>query len=396
MRLNNMYEFKCDNKYNKKLHIPDFSSRYYNIFNSTKKNIIIIKDEFDQSTFRYRGYNVIQSMKDNKKYNLDCFLYKELFTLYDILDKIDLVILQRTFWSFELETFINVLKINNIKIIFDIDDLIYNPKYVPEYLNSIADYSKNRSNYYFSYSIKLYLIAKMCDGFIVTTKNLQDKIKKNFNKPVWIFHNYLNIEQEKISKEIINLKKKSFSSKKFIIGYFSGSRSHKRDFEIVESALIKLMNKYDDIYIKIVGYMDLHSNFNIFKDKGRIIFSKYVPFEELQYEIGQVDLNIIPLQKHDFNDCKSELKYFEASIVNTLTCATDNDVFKNVINDGVDGFLSDEMSWFEKIEYIYLNYNNLDKVVETARIKCLNEYGNKNQEKNLEKMYDEIFQNLNI
>jgi hypothetical protein len=122
--------------------------------------------------------------------------------------------------------------------------------------------------------------------------------------------------------------------------------------------------------------------------------SDYVPYEELQYEIGQVDLNIIPLQKHEFNDCKSELKYFEASIVNTLTCATDNVIYKNVITDGEDGFLSDETSWFEKIEYIYLNQDKLKHVVDNARNKCFNEYSSGEQEELIEKVYDDIFNTL--
>ena len=45
---------------------------------------------------------------------------------------------------------------------------------------------------------------------------------------------------------------------------------------------------------------------------------KFVPYQELQYKIGSVDLNVIPLQKHEFNNCKSELKYFEASIVDKV------------------------------------------------------------------------------
>ena len=390
-----MYDLKYEKKFKTGLNFPDFFYRYSNLLNSDKINIIIIKDKFDQSTFRYRGYNVIQTMKNNKKYNVNCFLYKELGELYSILDKLDLVILQRAVWSFELESFISILKKNNIKVIFDIDDLIYSPRYVPKYLNNVSRYDNQTINYYFSYSKRLELIAGMCDGFIVTTQNLCKNIKKDFNKPVWIFHNYLNLEQEKVSKEIIELKKESFSNKIFLIGYFSGSNSHKRDLEIVEPALLKLIDKYENIYLKIVGYMKLSKELQKLKEERRIIFSEYVSFEELQYEIGKVDLNIVPLQKHEFNDCKSELKYFEASIVNTLTLATDNVVYQNCIDDGIDGFLSDEFSWFEKIEYIYLNYLKLQNIVDNARIKCLKEYGNQKQENNLEKMYDDIFDTFN-
>ena len=88
------------------------------------------------------------------------------------------------------------------------------------------------------------------------------------------------------------------------------------------------------------------------------------------------------------------LKYFEAGIVNTLTCTTDNVVYKNVIEDGFDGFLSDEISWYKKIEYIYLNYDKLDSSDENTRKKCYNNYGNKEHEKVLKELYDEIIEKL--
>ena len=387
-----MYTFECNEDFSNTLNIPDFLTRFQNISSSEKRNVIFIKDEFDHSCFRYRAYNVIQSMKNNEKYNVNCFLFNELNALYDILDKIDLVILQRAIWTFEIESFIHILKENDIKVLFDMDDLIYSPKYVPKYLNSIGRYANHELTNFFGYSKRLEKIAEMCDGFIVTTESLANHIKKDFNKPAWLYHNYLNLEQQEVANKIINLKKETYSDEKFVIGYFSGSNSHKRDLEIAETAILKLMKNYDDIYLKIVGYMNLSPQLKQLKSEGRLEFSKFVPFEELEYEIGKVDLNIVPLQKYEFNDCKSELKYFEASIVNTLTCATDNVVFKNVIEDGIDGFLSDEYSWYEKIEYIYLNYPNLSNIIDSAREKCLKEYGNEEQEKSIEKLYDEILE----
>lgn len=389
-----MYMLNCDEKYDSNLEVPDFSIRYSNLLNSYKMNIIIIKDDFNHPTFRYRGFNLFQTMKNNNKYDLNFFNVTELDSLYGLLDKITLVIIQRTPWSFEVENFINVLKSNNIKVLFDIDDLIYNPKYVPSYLNSISNYTEATMNHMFSLSKRYEMLAEKCDGFIVTTEFLKKNVEKDFTKPVWVFHNYLNLKQEKISKEIVSLKDETYSDEKFIIGYFSGSPSHKRDLEIVESALLKLMDEYDNIYLKIVGPMELSKELKKLKDKGRIIQSNKVSFEELQYEIGKVDLNIIPLQKHNFNECKSELKYFESSIVNTFSCATDNEVYKEVINDGIDGFLSDELSWFEKIENIYLNQDKLKDIIDNARIKCYKNYGNKEQEKDLEMMFDDIIETL--
>lgn len=389
-----MYKLKYDEKFDMQLNIPDFSKRYLDLFESKKKNIIYIKDVFDNSTFRYRTYNVIEAMKNSTKYHINCFLVKELYSIYNLIDKLDLVILQRAKWSFELESFIRILKQNNKKIVYDMDDLIYNTKYVPKYLNSIGDYSEFSIDSFFALAKRYELIASISDAFIVTTNSLKENILKDFNKPTWILPNFLNQEQQIISEEIVKLKNKNYSHDKFVIGYFSGSNSHQRDLEIVEYAIIRLMDKYDDIYLKIVGFMNLSQNFERLKKQGRIVFEKFVPYEELQYKIGSVDLNIIPLQKHEFNNCKSELKYFEASIVSTISCATNNTVYNNIIEDGKDGFLCSEMDWYEKIEYIYLNKNNLGKIINNAKNKCYKLYGNDNQETQITKIYDEIIESI--
>ena len=54
-----MYNLKCKKEFDMQLNIPNFSKRYLDLFNSEKKNVIYIKDVFDNSTFRYRTYNVM-------------------------------------------------------------------------------------------------------------------------------------------------------------------------------------------------------------------------------------------------------------------------------------------------------------------------------------------------
>lgn len=389
-----MYRLKCDTEFDMQLDVPEFSIRYYQLLNSKKKNIIYIKDVFDNSTFRYRTYNVMEAMENNFKYFVTCFLVSELYSIYKLLSKIDLIILQRAKWSFELESFIRIVKEKKIPIVYDMDDLIYHTKYVPKYLNSIGDYRDFTVDSFFALSKRYELIASSSDGFIATTNDLKQHLECDFNKPVWLMPNFLNKEQEEESRKICLLKEKNYKRDKFVIGYFSGSNSHQRDLEIVESAIIKLMDKYPDIYLKIVGYMSLSKEFEKLKKDGRILIDKFVPFQELQYKIGEVDLNIIPLQNHEFNHCKSELKYFEASIVDVVSCATDNNVYHNIIEDGKDGFLCTEMDWYDKIEYVYLNYDKMKNVIKSAKNKCYQLYGNNRQEERILNLYDDIIESI--
>ena len=389
-----MYNIKCDKKYDYDLKVDSFNDRYFKILNSKKKNVIYIKEVFDNSTFRYRAYNVIETMDLSNNYCVSCFLVDELKKIYNIIDKIDIFIFQRSKWNFEIATFMAILKEKNKIIVYDMDDMIYDTRFVPEYLNSISYYDDSTIDSFFALSKRYELVINKCDAVIVTTNNLAESIKRNLNLPTWILRNYLNKEQISVSEKVVNMKDKRYDSSKFIIGYFSGSNSHKRDLEVVESALVKLMNKYDNIYLNIVGYMDLSDKLKELKNKGKVFFSKFVSYEELQYEIGKVDLNIIPLQKHEFNDCKSELKYFEAGIVNTISLATNNSVYTDIINHGQDGFLTDELSWFDKLEYIYLNKDNLSKIIERANKKCHKLYDYDKQVTKIENIYDSIIKKL--
>ena len=101
-----MYKYHYQKVFDYSLSIPSFSERYTKLKNSKKKNVIYIKDIFDSSTFRYRAYNVMETMSRSKEYFVTCFLVTELKNLYDLIDKIDLIILQRAKWSFELDNFI--------------------------------------------------------------------------------------------------------------------------------------------------------------------------------------------------------------------------------------------------------------------------------------------------
>ena len=116
------------------------------------------------------------------------------------------------------------------------------------------------------------------------------------------------------------------------------------------------------MFFKIVGLMELSSSLKEYYEKGRILMENLVPYEELQYKMASVDLNIIPLRDNSFNSSKSELKYFEASVVGTVTCATNNCVYQDVICDQKDGFLCDNTHWFDTLEYIYLHRDQFSKI----------------------------------
>lgn len=103
-----------------------------------------------------------------------------------------------------------------------------------------------------------------------------------------------------------------------------------------------------------------------FKASGQLTFEPLVDFISLQRIISSVNVNIVPLVKNDFTDCKSELKFFEAAIVKTITCASPSYTYTSCIKDGETGFLCQPGMWYKKIRDIYLKKVDVNGINQKA------------------------------
>ncbi len=369
------------------LNVDSFQSRFQKLFLEGKK-VVYIKNQFDHSTFRYRCYNVVQAMSKQQKYVLTYFLSSEIPKINKYLERVDILILQRAMWDLNIENIIFSAKNLGIKVVYDIDDLIINPKYVPLYLNNLGMVNEwgNFWDMHFSTAAKYYTVAVECESFIATNKFLGDFLKEDFQKEVHIIPNFLNQEQEYHSEKIRREKEKYI--KPFVLGYFSGSPSHKEDFNLIVQDIKSFLTKYDDTFLKIVGYIELPKELEDCED--RIIQVPFVSYEELQYEIGEVDVNLVPLQQNLFNNCKSELKYFEAGVTNVVSCCSPTYVYKQIVKDGENGYLCKEGEWFEKLSFIYENHDKVAEIVKKACKTSLDLYGVRKQSAIITKVYDSI------
>lgn len=382
-----MYRIDRPENFTLELNIDSFEIRFQKLFKEGKK-IVYVKNQFDNSTFRYRYYNVEQAMSKQKEYVVTCFQSSEIPLILRHLQNIDILILQRAMWDLDMGNLVGAAKGLGIRIVYDIDDLIMNPKYVPIYLNNLGIIN-NTDNYFdvhFNFASKYYTLAVESDSFITTNTYLSNILKKDFEKGTYIIPNFLNEEQETHSVNICRERAKD--SSKFLLGYFSGSPSHKEDFNLIAGDLKSLFEKYDDIYLKIVGYIDIPNELKGFED--RIIQVPFVSYEELQYEIGEVDVNLVPLQQNIFNNCKSELKYFEAGIVDVISCCSPTYIYQNIVEDGINGYICRDGEWFSKLEYIYKNQNKMVDIVKNAHKTSVEMYGVSNQEKAITTVYDSI------
>jgi glycosyltransferase involved in cell wall biosynthesis len=358
-----------------------------------KNKVVYIYEKSDSSTFRYRVYNMCQTLAYSSEWAGSYFFENELHLLDDYLDRVNVIILVRVRWSIVMDEFVNKIKKGGALVGFDTDDLVFDVEKIPLIMNTLnIDFSNSENySYWFSYVSRLWLMGKKCDFFVSTNKFLCDKIENSFNKPTFIVNNFLNKEQIKISSELFSrkIKESNQKNKKFRIGYFSGTPSHINDFKKISGEMVQLLEDFPNIILDVAGYMEFPDNMKDLAKKGRIIHSPFVDFITLQKKISEVDINIVPLVENEFTNCKSELKFFEAAIVGSITCATPTYVFKENIVDGESGYLCGDGVWYKVIKSIYSTRRNTELIVK-ANEYCLNKYSPKNQLENVEYMLNSV------
>jgi len=334
---------------------------------SESKINLYLYEHPDTSTFRYRCYNTMRLTENESKWKCMYFYENELKTVENFLSSINLLTLSRFRWSRELDRIINKAKNNDIMILFDVDDMVFDLDKISVILNLLdVDETHEDYDYWFSYVGRLYKAAQLADGFITTNSYLGEMLYSKFGRKYGIIPNTLNKEQLEISDDYRKQKLHKKSTSTFTIGYFSGTPSHVNDFRVVYKELVQLLYNYNDIQLMVVGFMKFPEEMKHLLDVGKIKFIPLVDFLTLQYLTAQVDVSIVPLVENVFTNCKSEIKYFEAAIVGTPTVATPIHSYKNAINHGENGFLCREGYWYETIKNIYLNKYDIKKIQQNA------------------------------
>lgn len=291
--------------------------------------------------------------------------------VYYVNLQLDQVRYYRTFVFFRcpytdmIGEFIKLAKKLNKKVLFDIDDLVVDTKYTDtiKYLDSM---SKEERALYDDGVMRMGRTLKLCDAAITTTERLAEELG-HYVPEVFINRNTASEEMCALSKEA--LKNKTRKDDHVGIGYFSGSLTHNDDFELVLPALTKVMEKYPQVQLHVVGELDLPEALQQYK--ARVVSHPFVDWKKLPSLIAEVDINLAPLEQSIFNEAKSENKWVEAALVKVLTVASNVGAFQRMIVSGETGILCDtEEEWVEQLSRLVEDKKERDRIAENAHRYC--------------------------
>lgn len=327
----------------------------------------------DSSTFRYRVYNMVQALEAGaNRMVASYFCRSDLAAMDEIVEACDAIVLCRTSYDDAVNRFIGKAKGRRRRLLFDIDDLVFDARYAPLLIHALDENPNDNRiwEHWFSICARLGTTLQACDYAIVTNDYLAARLRECHDIPTSIIPNFLNLEQVTISDAICAEKRRSGFARdgKIHLGYFSGTATHNRDFALIVDALRRLLREDRRIVVRLAGHLPVPEGLREFET--RVERHAFRDFINLQTLIGSTEINLVPLQDTVFSHCKSDLKFFEAAAAGTLTVASPTEVFRRSISDGVDSYLANSFEWAEKICRVVDKVGAIDeyaRMAETAR-----------------------------
>jgi glycosyltransferase involved in cell wall biosynthesis len=257
-----------------------------------------------------------------------------------------------------LEKLISSWKEAGVVVCYDCDDYIFDKNVANEknvdglrYLNDLQlkQYNKDVLNYR-----KALLL---CDIATFSTQPLVEACQEIGVKTVLI-HNTINNAKYKNSMEVLNSRAKNKEGKKITIGYASGSYTHQKDLRVAASSIVHVLKKYEYVEFCVLGDIKLNE-INEFQNadlsvRKRIHNRIKVSEKELLNELSKFDINIAPLEYgNPYCEAKSELKYFDAGLLEIPTVASPTQPYRSAITNGKDGYIAaSEDDWINSLEML--------------------------------------------
>lgn len=237
---------------------------------------------------------------------------------------------------------------NNIPLIYDLDDDLF----------SIRDDNPAHESYAKGNMKRVYLATNLSfgDALFVSTEPLKERYQKFFKEvmemdmPIYVLPNYNDAE--------LFGDKYKVNEHKVVLGYH-GSITHDKDLSMILPVVDSLMDKYQDLYMELIGTVrreSINKLFDNIKNKMRFSIKAGTPafdkFPELLMS-QRWDIGLAPLIDDDFNRGKSHIKYLEYSMKAIPTVASD--VYPYTYNAREAVLCKNVNEWRQKLENLIID-----------------------------------------
>jgi glycosyltransferase involved in cell wall biosynthesis/predicted SAM-dependent methyltransferase len=317
------------------------------ISGNTRNNfsILFVSSEYSTPGNVYRVERFVDTL-NTIGYSATWMRMEELAGRMSELSNFDALVIWRVSWNSTLAQAVSIIRSRGMKVIFDVDDLMIDPKFARiKLIDGIrSQFLKEKSvGDHYSKVRETMLAADLC---ITTTDELAFHMRLA-GKPTFVVPNGF----DHITLETSRAAARSWLSNRddlIRIGYAGGSRTHQRDLSVAIEAIAKILTENTKcrlvLFRSVDGLnplVDIHEFKCMDKLHEQVEWRPLQKLADLPNELARFDINLAPLEVGNvFCEAKSELKFFEAALVSVPTIASPTGPYRRAIEHGKTGFLA--------------------------------------------------------
>lgn len=284
----------------------------------------------------------------------------------------DGIFLYRLPMSAPLQEVITTARGGGTPIIFDTDDLVFEPELVSAQ-RGVAKLTAPEQAQHLQGARRYLQTLQACDAVTTATPFLAEFAQRR-GKPAFVHRNALGQEMLATANQLYETRRQRAPSERVVIGYGSGTPTHDADFGEAVSALGTILERFPSSELWLVGPLVTSRELEAFAERVRRFPLTDWPgwFERA----CQFDIALAPLETENvFCRAKSEIKFVESGALGIPLVASRSEPFENVITNRDDGLLAaDENEWTERLSWLMESAERRAAMGERARATILRQY----------------------
>ena len=168
------------------------------------------------------------------------------------------------------------------------------------------------------------------------------------------------------------------------IGYAGGSRTHQKDLAVAIGGISRILREHPECRLVLFRspvdqepLVDVEEFPDLDGLHDQIEWRPLQPLKNLPTEKARFDINLAPLEVgNPFCEAKSQLKFFEAALVDCPTVASPTGPFRDCISHGKTGFLAASGDdWYSCLKKLVTDADLRNRVGRNAYVSALADFG---------------------
>jgi FkbM family methyltransferase len=297
----------------------------------------------------------------------------------------DVVFIWRAAWSRDIAALVTLARKQGAKIVFDVDDLMIDPALAKAtVIDGIRSQGFQESAIADMYrGIQQAMLA--ADFCTCTTRPLASAMRR-FQKTTFVLPNGFDDVRHARSRQAVAARRRQPGDGLIRLGYAGGSKTHQKDFACAAPGVARILREHPECRLVLFRLELPSGNFQCvdpheFPDfaglDAQIEWRPFVPVQELPFQLARFDINLAPLETDNvFCEAKSELKYFEAALVNVPTVASPTQPYSDAMQEGKTGFLAKtDDDWYVALKRLVCDANLRRQMGQAACLDVLWRFG---------------------